>query len=197
MARPRVLLLDNYDSFTFNVAAALSQAGAVVEVVPSDRLGVAEIRERAPDGLVISPGPCTPNEAGVSLAAIEALGAELPMLGVCLGHQAIAQRFGARVVRARQPVHGQTSPIHHHGEGLFSGLPSPLVGMRYHSLVVERASLPSCLRVTAWTDEGEIMGLEHTSLPLFGLQFHPESFLSEGTLPLFAAFLAQLGSARG
>lgn len=192
MGRPRVLLLDNYDSFTFNVAAALAQAGAELEVVASDRLGVAEIRERAPDGLVISPGPCTPNEAGVSLAAIEALGDEMPILGVCLGHQAIAQRFGARVVRAREPVHGKTSPIHHDGEGLFSGLPSPLVGMRYHSLVVEQRTLPACLRVRAWTEEREIMALEHVSLPLFGLQFHPESFLSEGTLPLFAAFLARL-----
>ncbi len=192
MPSARILVLDNYDSFTFNIVALLQTLGATVEVVASDRIDVAGIQERAPDGLLISPGPCTPNEAGVSLEAIQALTGKLPILGVCLGHQAIAQCFGGRVRRALEPVHGRTSPVRHDGRGLFAGLPNPFVMMRYHSLVVEAASLPAVLLPTAWTDEGELMALRHRSEPLEGVQFHPESFMSEGGDALFGAWLRGL-----
>lgn len=194
VASARILVLDNYDSFTFNIVAVLQTLGADVDVVPSDRLDVAGIRSHAPDGLLISPGPCTPDQAGISLEAIEALAGELPILGVCLGHQAIAQCFGGRVRRASEPVHGRTSAVRHDGAGLFSGLPSPLVMMRYHSLVVDAASLPAVLVPTAWTAEGELMGLRHRSKPLEGLQFHPESFMSEGGEALFGAWLRGLAT---
>jgi anthranilate synthase/aminodeoxychorismate synthase-like glutamine amidotransferase len=174
----RVLVIDNYDSFTFNLVQYLGELGAACEVVKNDALGVDGIAEHAPDGLLISPGPCTPNEAGVSLAAIRELSGKIPILGVCLGHQAIGQAFGGKVVRAERLMHGKTSPIHHSGEGIFANLPSPFEATRYHSLLVERASLPRSLVVTAWTAEGEIMGLRHESLDVEGVQFHPESILT-------------------
>ncbi len=174
----RLLLVDNYDSFTWNLVQYLGELGADVDVFRNDRIDVAGIRARRPDGLVLSPGPCTPDEAGVTLAAIRELSGDLPVLGVCLGHQAIGQAFGGRVVRNHRIVHGKSSPVRHGGAPLFEGIPSPFEAGRYHSLVVERASLPPALEVTAWTDEDEIMGLRHRSLDVEGVQFHPESILT-------------------
>jgi len=175
---PRLLLLDNYDSFTFNLVQLLGELGARIEVFRNDEVDVEGIRRRRPDGLVISPGPCTPEKAGVTLAAIAALSGELPILGVCLGHQAIGQAFGGRVVRNARIVHGKSSPIHHLGRGLYAGLTTPFEAGRYHSLVVEKGSLPGCLAVTSWTAEGEVMGLRHERLDVEGVQFHPESILT-------------------
>jgi len=188
----RVLLVDNYDSFTFNVVQYLGELGAHVTVYRNDEIDVAGIRAFRPDGLVLSPGPCTPDEAGVTLAAIRELAGELPILGVCLGHQAIGQAFGGRVVRNFRIVHGKASPVRHGGAGLFAGLPEPFTAGRYHSLVVERESLPALLEVTAWTDEGEIMGLRHRTLDVEGVQFHPESILTEAGKPLLGNWLARL-----
>jgi anthranilate synthase/aminodeoxychorismate synthase-like glutamine amidotransferase len=177
----RVLVIDNYDSFTFNLVQYLGELGAAVEVYKNDGITVPGIRSRRPSGVLVSPGPCTPNEAGVSLDAVATLGADIPVFGVCLGHQAIGQAFGGRVVRAARLMHGKTSPILHDGRELFEGLPSPFEATRYHSLLVERESLPTCLEVSAWTAEGEIMGLRHRELRVEGVQFHPESVLtSEG-----------------
>ena len=173
-----LLMIDNYDSFTFNLVQYLQVLGAEVEVVRNDALDVDGIARRAPSHIVISPGPCTPNEAGVSLEVIERLGPTMPILGVCLGHQAIGQAYGGKVIRADRLMHGRTSPILHGGKGVFAGLPSPFEATRYHSLIVERASLPACLEVTAWTAEGEIMGLAHKERPIEGVQFHPESVLT-------------------
>ena len=175
---PSVLVIDNYDSFTFNLVQYLGELGADVTVFKNDGIDTAGIRTRAPDGVLISPGPCTPDEAGVSLEAVSALGPSVSVFGVCLGHQAIGQAFGGRVVRAGRLMHGKTSPILHDGLSLFQGLPSPFEATRYHSLLVERSSLPSCLEVSAWTAEGEIMGLRHRSLDVEGVQFHPESVLT-------------------
>jgi anthranilate synthase component 2 len=191
-----LLLVDNYDSFTFNLVQYLGELGAEVEVFRNDAIDVAGIRRRRPQGLVLSPGPCTPSEAGVTVPAIQALAGELPILGVCLGHQAIGQAFGGRVVRNFRIVHGKASPIRHRGRGLFAGVPSPFLAGRYHSLVVERRSLPRALAVTAWTDEGEIMGLRHRSLPAEGVQFHPESVLTSEGKRLLANWLARLGGER-
>jgi anthranilate synthase/aminodeoxychorismate synthase-like glutamine amidotransferase len=174
----RVLVLDNYDSFTWNLVQYLGELGAVSEVVKNDAIAVDAIAALAPDGILISPGPCTPNEAGISLDAIRALAGKIPILGVCLGHQAIGQAFGGKVVRAQRLMHGKTSPIEHAGDGVFARLPSPFDATRYHSLLVERASLPECLTITAWTAEGEIMGLRHKELDVEGVQFHPESVLT-------------------
>jgi anthranilate synthase/aminodeoxychorismate synthase-like glutamine amidotransferase len=174
----RILVLDNYDSFTWNLVQYLGELGATSDVVKNDAIGVAEIVSRPPDGILISPGPCTPNEAGISLEAILTLAGKIPILGVCLGHQAIGQAFGGKVVRAGRLMHGKTSPIEHAGDGVFAALPSPFEATRYHSLLVERASLPDCLLVTAWTAEGEIMGLRHRELDVEGVQFHPESVLT-------------------
>jgi anthranilate synthase/aminodeoxychorismate synthase-like glutamine amidotransferase len=174
----RVLVLDNYDSFTWNLVQYLGELGAACEVVKNDALGVDGISALAPDGLLISPGPCTPNEAGVSLDAIRVFAGRIPIFGVCLGHQAIGQAFGGKVVRAGRLMHGKTSPIVHEGDGLFASLPSPFEATRYHSLLVERESLPDCLAITAWTAEGEIMGLRHKTLDVEGVQFHPESVLT-------------------
>ena len=174
----RLLVVDNYDSFTFNLVQYLGELGAEVEVFRNDAIDVAGIRARRPDGLVLSPGPCTPDEAGVTLEAIGALAGSLPILGVCLGHQAIGQAFGGRVVRNARIVHGKASPVRHRGDGIYAGVPSPFEAGRYHSLVVERGSLPRALRVTSWTDEGEIMGLRHRRLDVEGVQFHPESILT-------------------
>ena len=176
--KTRLLLLDNYDSFTWNLVQYLGELGATVEVHRNDQITVDEIRARRPDGLVLSPGPCTPSEAGITLEAIRAFAGELPMLGVCLGHQAIGQAFGGKVIRNFRIVHGKSSPVLHRGEGVFAGLPSPFEAGRYHSLVVERETLPRALKVTAWTGEGEIMGLRHRTLDVEGVQFHPESILT-------------------
>jgi anthranilate synthase/aminodeoxychorismate synthase-like glutamine amidotransferase len=188
----RVLMIDNYDSFTFNLVQYLGELGAQVDVHRNDQIDVAGIRARKPDGVVISPGPCTPDEAGVSVEAIRQLAGELPLLGVCLGHQAIGRAFGAKVVRNARIVHGKASPVRHRGKGLFHGLPSPMIAGRYHSLVIERRSLPAALAITAWTDEGEIMGVRHRQLEVEGVQFHPESVLTEAGKPLLANWLSRV-----
>ena len=189
-----LLMLDNYDSFTYNLVQYLQTLGAEVKVVRNDELTVAQIGQLAPERIVISPGPCTPNEAGVSVGVIEALGARVPILGVCLGHQSIGQAYGGRVVRAGRIMHGKTSPIRHAGQGVFANLPDGYEATRYHSLVVERDSLPASLEVTAWTehDDGsveEIMGLRHREHPVEGVQFHPESILTEHGHALLKNFL--------
>ncbi|MCK5873277.1 MAG: aminodeoxychorismate/anthranilate synthase component II [Alcanivoracaceae bacterium] len=177
-------MIDNYDSFTYNIVQYLQELGAEVIVKRNDELSLDDIAALNADRLVISPGPCTPNEAGISMAAIEHFAGKLPVLGVCLGHQSMGQVFGGKVVRARQVMHGKTSPIYHNGKGVFHGLPSPFTATRYHSLVVEKDSLPDCFEITAWTqhDDGsvdEIMGLRHKTLDVEGVQFHPESILTE------------------
>ncbi len=179
-----ILMLDNYDSFTFNLVQYLMELGREVKVVRNDEITAAQIADLTPSHIVISPGPCTPDKAGVSLDVIDRFAGEIPLFGVCLGHQSIGQYFGGRVIRAREVMHGKTSPIHHTGQGVFSDLPSPYIATRYHSLVVEAASLPDCLEVTAWTETAdgqrdEIMGLRHRELDVQGVQFHPESILSE------------------
>ncbi|MBG5301390.1 aminodeoxychorismate/anthranilate synthase component II [Pseudomonas aeruginosa] len=197
-----LLMIDNYDSFTYNLVQYFGELKAEVKVVRNDELSVEQIEALAPERIVLSPGPCTPNEAGVSLAVIERFAGKLPLLGVCLGHQSIGQAFGGEVVRARQVMHGKTSPIHHKDLGVFAGLANPLTVTRYHSLVVKRESLPKCLEVTAWTqlDDGsvdEIMGVRHKTLNVEGVQFHPESILTEQGHELLANFLRQQGGVRG
>ncbi|MBK9516268.1 MAG: aminodeoxychorismate/anthranilate synthase component II [Anaeromyxobacter sp.] len=192
MSAPRVLMIDNYDSFTWNLVQYLGELGADVKVFRNDQIDVPGIRAFGPDGLVLSPGPCTPDEAGCTLAAIRELSGDLPILGVCLGHQAIGQAFGGKVIRNARIVHGKASPVHHGGAGLYAGLPAPFQAGRYHSLVVERATLPPQLQVTSWTAEGEIMGLRHATLEVEGVQFHPESILTEAGKPLLANWLARL-----
>jgi anthranilate synthase/aminodeoxychorismate synthase-like glutamine amidotransferase len=189
----RVLVIDNYDSFTFNLVHYLGELGVTSTVVKNDAIAVADIASSLPDGLLLSPGPCTPNEAGICLEAVSVLAGKLPILGVCLGHQTIGQAFGGRVVRAGRLMHGKTSPILHEGTGLFAGLPSPFEATRYHSLLVERESLPAALRVTAWTAEGEIMGLSHVSLDVVGVQFHPESILTHEGKHLLGNWARRLG----
>ena len=189
-----ILMIDNYDSFTFNLVQYLQMLGAEVRVERNDALTVEQIEALAPERVVISPGPCTPNEAGVSMAVIERLGARVPILGVCLGHQAIGQVYGGKVVRAGRIMHGKTSAIRHEGKGVFAGLPDGYEATRYHSLVVERESLPDCLEVTAWTENEdgsfeEIMGLRHREHPVQGVQFHPESILTEHGHALLKSFL--------
>jgi len=174
-----ILMIDNYDSFTYNLVQYFGELGADMRVVLNDELSVAAIAALKPEKIVISPGPCSPNEAGVSLEVIRTFAGKLPILGVCLGHQAIGQAFGGKVVHARELMHGKTSPVTHVDRGVFSGLPTPFTATRYHSLAVERASLPGELEVTAWTDDGEIMGLRHRTLAVEGVQFHPESILTE------------------
>lgn len=188
-----LLLIDNYDSFTYNLYQYFCELGADVLVKRNDELKLADIEQLGPDRLVISPGPCTPDEAGISLAAIRHFADKLPILGVCLGHQALGQAFGARVVRARQVMHGKTSLITHNKTGVFSGLSQPLTVTRYHSLVIEADSLPDCFEVTAWSEcdgeRDEIMGIRHRALPLEGVQFHPESILSQQGHQLLDNFL--------
>jgi anthranilate synthase component 2 len=189
-----ILMIDNYDSFTYNIVQYLAELGAEVDVRRNDEIDIAGIEALAPERIVISPGPCTPDEAGISLAVIRHFAGRLPLLGICLGHQSLGQVMGGRVVRARRVMHGKTSPIHHDGTGVFAGLPSPFTATRYHSLVVDRASLPEGLRITAWTvdDEGgvdEIMGLCDPATGAEGVQFHPESVLSEHGHDLLANFL--------
>ena len=173
-----LLMIDNYDSFTYNLVQYFAELGETVEVHRNDKISVAEVAARRPDRLVISPGPCSPDEAGISVAAIRELAGTLPILGVCLGHQSIGRAFGGRIVRADRLMHGKTSPVHHDGRELFAGLSKPFEATRYHSLLIERATLPPCLEITAWTAEGEIMGVRHRELPLWGVQFHPESILT-------------------
>jgi len=185
----RVLVIDNYDSFTYNLVQYLQVLGAEVPVFRNDRITVQEIGEHAPDRLLISPGPCDPERAGVSLAAVRTWGGRIPILGVCLGHQSIGQVYGGRIVRAPQLMHGKTSPVLHDGQGVFRGLPSPFTATRYHSLCVDPSTLPDCLQVTAWTEDGTIMGLRHKELPVEGVQFHPESVLSEQGMELLGNFL--------
>jgi anthranilate synthase/aminodeoxychorismate synthase-like glutamine amidotransferase len=174
-----LLMIDNYDSFTFNLVQYFGELGAAVKVVRNDELSVPQIEALAPSHIVLSPGPCTPNEAGVTLEAIERLAGRVPMLGVCLGHQAIGQAFGGKVVRAKRVMHGKVSRIRHDGRGVFTAIENDFVATRYHSLVVERDSLPDCLEVTAQSEDGEIMGLRHRALPVEGVQFHPEALLTE------------------
>jgi anthranilate synthase component 2 len=190
--KPRIVLVDNYDSFTFNLVQYLGELGADVRVFRNDQIDVAGIRALRPRGLAVSPGPCTPDEAGVSLEAIRALAGELPILGVCLGHQAIGQAFGGKVVRNDRIVHGKASPVLHRGDGIYARLPSPFEAGRYHSLVVERASLPRDLRITSWTREGEIMGLRHRRLEVEGVQFHPESILTGEGKALLGNWLSRV-----
>ena len=185
-----ILVIDNYDSFTYNLVQLLGELGAEMAVCRNDRLTVDQVRAMAPERIIISPGPCTPNEAGISLSVIHELGPSTPILGVCLGHQAIGAVYGGAVVRAPYLMHGKVSRIHHNGEGLFAGLPSPFVATRYHSLIVRREDLPAELIVTAETEDGLIMGLQHRTYPVWGVQFHPESILTEGGKRLLANFLA-------
>ena len=190
----KVLMIDNYDSFTYHLVQYLGELEADVEVVRNDQVGIDAIRATDATHLMVSPGPCTPNEAGISMAAIEALAGRKPILGVCLGHQSIGQVFGGRVVHAHAIMHGKTSPIRHTGAGVFAGLPDPFTATRYHSLVVERDSVPACLEITAWTenDDGsidEIMGFRHREMPIEGVQFHPESIMTEHGHDLLRNFL--------
>jgi anthranilate synthase component 2 len=184
-----LLMIDNYDSFTYNLVQYLGELGEDVKVVRNDELSVDAIEKLGARRIVLSPGPCTPNEAGVSLELIRRLAGRVPILGVCLGHQAIGQAFGARIVHAKTLMHGKVSAIHHGGAGVFRGLPSPFQATRYHSLAIERASCPAELEITAWTEDGEIMGVRHRSLAVEGVQFHPESILTEHGHRLLANFL--------
>ena len=185
----KLLMIDNYDSFTYNLVQYFGELGAVVEVFRNDEISIEEIASRKPDRLVVSPGPCSPNEAGISVEAIRHFAGKLPILGVCLGHQAIGAAFGGRIIRAQQLMHGKTSVITTTQEGVFAGLPQQFTVNRYHSLAIERQHCPACLKVTAWTDDGEIMGVRHTELDIQGVQFHPESILTEHGHAMLKNFL--------
>ena len=192
-----LLMIDNYDSFTYNLVQYFGELGQAVKVIRNDDLSVDDIAALKPERIVISPGPCTPNEAGVSLEVLEKLSGSVPILGVCLGHQSLGQTFGGKVIRAKTIMHGKTSLMHHTGQGVFSNLPSPFEGTRYHSLVVEKESLPDCLEITAWTENAdgsfdEIMGLRHKTLPVQGVQFHPESILTQHGHAMLKNFLEQV-----
>jgi anthranilate synthase/aminodeoxychorismate synthase-like glutamine amidotransferase len=184
-----LLMIDNYDSFTYNLVQYLGEMGEDLRVFRNDAVTIEEVRALRPDRVLISPGPCTPSQAGISVPLIRSLAGEVPILGVCLGHQAIGEAFGGEIVRAQRLMHGKTSPIYHRGEGVFRGLPSPFQATRYHSLIVRRETLPACLEVTAESDTGEIMGVRHRRLPVEGVQFHPESVLTEHGKALLANFL--------
>ncbi|RBP53389.1 aminodeoxychorismate/anthranilate synthase component II [Arenicella xantha] len=186
-----LVMIDNYDSFTYNLVQYFGELGEEVKTFRNDEITLAEIDALKPDRVVLSPGPCTPDGAGISLAAVSHFAGRIPLLGVCLGHQSIGQAYGGKVVHAKQIMHGKTSAIQHIGEGVFDSLPNPYIVTRYHSLVVEQASLPACLEVTAWTDDGEIMGLRHRELAVEGVQFHPESILTEHGHDLLKNFLEQ------
>lgn len=188
-----ILLIDNYDSFVYNLYQYLAEQGQDVRVYRNNRISVPEAEEMAPHGIVLSPGPCTPDEAGVSLDLIRELAGKIPIFGVCLGHQAIGQAMGGRVVRAGRPMHGKTARVFHNGRGIFAGLPNPMPAARYHSLVIERDSMPGCLEVTARTEDGEIMGVRHRQLPVEGVQFHPESILTTWGKKLLANYLHLIG----
>ena len=184
-----LLMIDNYDSFTYNLVQYFGELGAKVKVFRNDEITLEQIASMQPAQLVISPGPCSPAEAGISVAAIREFAGKLSILGVCLGHQSIGAAFGGRIVHAQRLMHGKTSPVHHLDKGVFRGLPNPLICTRYHSLAIERESLPDCLEVTAWTDDGEIMGVRHKTLDIEGVQFHPESILTERGHDLLRNFL--------
>lgn len=188
----KVLMIDNYDSFTYNLVQYLQVLGAEVMVRRNDQITLEEIKEIKPKGIVISPGPCTPKEAGVSVDVIKTFYRDLPILGVCLGHQSIGFAFGGRIVRAKRLMHGKISEITHTGKGIFKGVPSPFRAVRYHSLVIDKDSLPEVLEVTAWSEDGEIMGIQHKEYPLFGVQFHPESVLSEHGMDILRNFLKKV-----
>jgi anthranilate synthase component 2 len=187
----KLLMVDNYDSFTFNIVQYFGELGAEVEVFRNDEITLEGIAERQPDRLVISPGPCSPAEAGISVAAISHFAGKLPILGVCLGHQSIGAAFGGKIIRAQELMHGKTSVIHTTQEGVFAGLPQQFTVNRYHSLAIERATCPPCLKVTAWTEDGEIMGVRHTELDIEGVQFHPESILTEHGHAMLNNFLVR------
>ena len=186
-----LLMIDNYDSFTYNLVQYLAEIGQEVEVVRNDKISIEEINKLNPQYIVISPGPCTPNEAGISLELIEAFKGKIPILGVCLGHQSIGQAFGGKIVHAQTIMHGKTSKISHNNKGVFRGIKDPFIATRYHSLVIDRESLPDCFDITAWTDDNEIMGIKHKELAIEGVQFHPESILSEHGHDLLKNFLDQ------
>ena len=184
-----LLMIDNYDSFTYNLVQYLGELGEDVQVYRNDEIDLAKVAALKPDHIVISPGPCTPNEAGISVPLIHEFAGKVPILGVCLGHQSIGQAFGGRIVHAKQLMHGKTSSIFHKDVGVFRGLPNPYIATRYHSLVIERETIPDCLEITAWTDDGEIMGVRHKTLAVEGVQFHPESILTEYGHELLQNFL--------
>jgi anthranilate synthase component 2 len=186
-----LLMIDNYDSFTYNLVQYLAEIGQEVKVVRNDKISIEEINKLNPQYIVISPGPCTPNEAGISLELIEAFKGKIPILGVCLGHQSIGQAFGGSIIHAQTIMHGKTSKIFHNNKGVFSGIKDPFVATRYHSLVIEKQTLPNCFDITAWTDDNEIMGIKHKELAIEGVQFHPESILSEHGHDLLKNFLDQ------
>jgi len=186
-----LLMIDNYDSFTYNLVQYLAEIGQEVKVVRNDKISIEEINKLNPQYIVISPGPCTPNEAGISLELIEAFKGKIPILGVCLGHQSIGQAFGGKIIHAQTIMHGKTSKIFHNNKGVFKGIKNPFIATRYHSLVIDRDSLPNCFDITAWTDDNEIMGIKHKELAIEGVQFHPESILSEYGHVLLKNFLDQ------
>jgi len=186
-----LLMIDNYDSFTYNLVQYLAEIGQEVKVVRNDKISIKEINKLNPQYIVISPGPCTPNEAGISLELIEAFKGKIPILGVCLGHQSIGQAFGGKIVHAQTIMHGKTSKISHNNKGVFRGIKNPFIATRYHSLVIEKQTLPNCFDITAWTDDNEIMGIKHKELAIEGVQFHPESILSEHGHDLLKNFLDQ------
>ena len=186
-----LLMIDNYDSFTYNLVQYLAEIGQEVEVVRNDKISIEEINKLNPRYIVISPGPCTPNEAGISLELIESFKGKIPILGVCLGHQSIGQAFGGKIVHAQTIMHGKTSKISHNNKGVFRGIKNPFIATRYHSLVIEKQTLPNCFDITAWTDDNEIMGIKHKELAIEGVQFHPESILSEHGHDLLKNFLDQ------
>ena len=185
-----LLVIDNYDSFTYNLVQYFGELGAEMKIVRNDEITVDEVRALRPDHICISPGPCTPTEAGVSCEVIAAMAESTPILGVCLGHQSIGQVFGGEVIRANELMHGKTSPIHHTEESVFKGLPNPFTATRYHSLIVKRETVPDCLKVTAETEDGVVMGLQHKTLPVHGVQFHPESILTEHGKTMLETFLS-------
>ncbi|MGL6047456.1 MAG: aminodeoxychorismate/anthranilate synthase component II [Vogesella sp.] len=186
-----LLMIDNYDSFTYNLVQYFGELGQEVKVFRNDEITLAEIEALNPQYLVLSPGPCTPNEAGISVPAIHHFAGKLPIMGVCLGHQSIGQAFGGKIIHAKQLMHGKVSPVSHHNVGMFRDLPNPVTCTRYHSLVIERETLPDCLEITAWTDDGEIMGVRHKTLPIEGVQFHPESILTEHGHQMLQNFLKE------
>ncbi|MDF1814526.1 MAG: aminodeoxychorismate/anthranilate synthase component II [Verrucomicrobiales bacterium] len=184
-----LLVIDNYDSFTYNLVQYFGELGAEMEIYRNDRITVDEIRKKNPSKICVSPGPCTPKEAGISCDVIREFGKKIPTLGVCLGHQSIGDVYGGDVIRAGRLMHGKTSSVHHNGKGLFKGITNPFEATRYHSLIVKKDTLPDCLEITAWTDEDEIMGLQHKKHPVYGVQFHPESILTEEGMKLLRNFL--------
>lgn len=190
-----LLMIDNYDSFTYNLVQYFGELNTEVKVFRNDEIDLDAVAALNPDHIVISPGPCTPSEAGISVPLIERFAGQIPILGVCLGHQSIGQAFGGRIIHAKQLMHGKTSPVFHNNTGVFSDLPNPFRATRYHSLVIERETIPECLEITAWTEDGEIMGVRHKTMPVEGVQFHPESILTEHGHQMLKNFLVKKGRA--